>query len=812
MATGKKQSFKPNLPPPPGAGEEGRLREDAALQQGSVPAATSSTNVPDWIATAITPQAAADFEPPTVAGDSEMVAVGSVIPDWLLDAVKVQPLPSRASNGPLPFDKSRTATSAEGQAATTNNVPLTVPQASGTRLAVVTSQPATDIVADNLAAPSATEATTATGHAATAGEGQPQPAPTPTVAAAITDQPATKPSHEASVATSGQQPTTDQQLTTDQPTTDQPTTDQPTTDQPTTDQPTIDQPTIDQPTTRPSAAAVLGAGTAAVAAPSDEAASAAAAPASVGSSAVAKPNPTATFLPVTAANTDVPPTALPSVAVSPSQPNFDLASALAASEQEWRVHDHAARAAAQKAERLRQVASLQQTLNHLTSEDSDLARQDEKLVVEEAQLTQALAVLGRTGVNPDDLRERVVVNLTLGEALQRGWLHLPPEAQPDLPVQQSVPASGPNHQPSQPTTIHLQPAGNYSGAATIVSQQPPRWGLFQRVGALAQVVIAAGIFAAVMFAAFLFIDLQRDQTASSQQVTDRVISTAISTRISTPTGQRSATVTSKLAEAVSTTAPTKAAPTIEPATSTALVVVLPSETPASTETMPPAPPTATEIQPTPSEVAQAAPLATATKPQQPRTTSVGFQGAARPSATIAPAAPAAATRIASNASVLPTPTSNVPAGYVAVAVSRREVKQLQVASVGIDTAVVRVATINNGADWDVDATRGGLQTPEVGCGEPGMIVVNGHNWGRGRGVFAKLGAAPAGKALGDGDHIICTGKDGTTATYRVYDAYLYAIKDNSFAHLAPGETANLTLYTCNDSGSKRVVYFARLES
>ncbi|PZS03042.1 MAG: hypothetical protein DLM69_03325, partial [Candidatus Chloroheliales bacterium] len=143
------------------------------------------------------------------------------------------------------------------------------------------------------------------------------------------------------------------------------------------------------------------------------------------------------------------------------------------------------------------------------------------------------------------------------------------------------------------------------------------------------------------------------------------------------------------------------------------------------------------------------------------------------------------------------------------------VTDLAIPQITVDSAVVAVTPVagsDGQAYWGVDATRLGLQTPGVGCGEAGNIVVNGHNWVT-HGVLMALGSLHRDDQLTSLNRaaVKCTARNGSVYTYRIFAYGVFTADDTSFEQLLAGEQRDLTIYTCTNSGRGRIVIVARLE-
>lgn len=227
------------------------------------------------------------------------------------------------------------------------------------------------------------------------------------------------------------------------------------------------------------------------------------------------------------------------------------------------------------------------------------------------------------------------------------------------------------------------------------------------------------------------------------------------------------------------------------------------------------------------------PPATATPTQStriivalPSPTDVPPSPTAAPAGVVGVAAPQMPTNVVDSNPPAGTPTQP-PTGAPAVGTPmaapnhdpNTEVAAISITALTISATVAPVSVITQ-ADgstiWDVRPTQGGLQTPGVGCGEAGNTVINGHNWGpysKYGGVFRNLGKLESKGMLQEmvGHQIICTAIDGTQYTYLVFQAVDLDPSDRSYADMKAGEQRMLTLYTCTNDGSQRVVLYARLE-
>ncbi len=238
---------------------------------------------------------------------------------------------------------------------------------------------------------------------------------------------------------------------------------------------------------------------------------------------------------------------------------------------------------------------------------------------------------------------------------------------------------------------------------------------------------------------------------------------------------------------------------------------------------------------------------------QPPVATTATQEAAMPTSTIRPTE-AAATRpsnpteqpaapLATSVLEAATPTSSDPQSIEAERLANSlpasntptpnpvhdpaaRVVQLQIPRLGIDTPVQTVGIVRSQVKvagqwqletapdgrpvlkWDVPKSAAGLQTPDVGCGEAGNIVLNGHSGGRGY-VFDALKDPTA---VPPDTTITCDSAGGQQHRYVIYKAAVFDPRDTSFEQLPTGEERHLVLYTCQFGKlDRRVVYFARLE-
>lgn len=90
----------------------------------------------------------------------------------------------------------------------------------------------------------------------------------------------------------------------------------------------------------------------------------------------------------------------------------------------------------------------------------------------------------------------------------------------------------------------------------------------------------------------------------------------------------------------------------------------------------------------------------------------------------------------------------------------------------------------------------------VGVNKVGNTVIQGHNLRNGL-FFSNLGK------LSNGDKIYITGEDGQKITYEVYQVFLASESDSSFYKRETNGLREITLSTCTDDGSQRIIVLAR---
>ena len=92
----------------------------------------------------------------------------------------------------------------------------------------------------------------------------------------------------------------------------------------------------------------------------------------------------------------------------------------------------------------------------------------------------------------------------------------------------------------------------------------------------------------------------------------------------------------------------------------------------------------------------------------------------------------------------------------------------------------------------------------VGINEPGNSVIIGHNY-RNNLFFSNN------KKLNIGDKIYITDNDGQRLTYTIYNKFETTPEDASFYSRDTGGVPEVTLSTCNDDSSRRLIIFAKAE-
>ena len=219
------------------------------------------------------------------------------------------------------------------------------------------------------------------------------------------------------------------------------------------------------------------------------------------------------------------------------------------------------------------------------------------------------------------------------------------------------------------------------------------------------------------------------------------------------------------------------------------ITLIPTEQPATATSSPPATPTTTN------EPASTTPLATEAQPEEGERLANSLPAESRPT---------------------PNPVHDLQAKVV----------RLQIPGLGIDTPVQSVGIVPslvkqggqwvkesaaNGRPvmkWDVPKQAVGLQTSDVGCGEAGNIVLNGHSGGAAY-VFDRLKDPTT---VPPDTYVSCVSASGQQHRYLIYKAAVFDPRDTSFEQLPAGEERHLVLYTCQFGRlDRRIVYFARLE-
>ncbi len=92
----------------------------------------------------------------------------------------------------------------------------------------------------------------------------------------------------------------------------------------------------------------------------------------------------------------------------------------------------------------------------------------------------------------------------------------------------------------------------------------------------------------------------------------------------------------------------------------------------------------------------------------------------------------------------------------------------------------------------------------VGLNEPGNNVIIGHNYRNG--VFFSNN-----ENLSNGDTIYITDNDGEKLTYKIYNMFYAEPSDASFYQRDTNGIPEITLSTCSDDSSSRLIIFARAE-
>lgn len=92
----------------------------------------------------------------------------------------------------------------------------------------------------------------------------------------------------------------------------------------------------------------------------------------------------------------------------------------------------------------------------------------------------------------------------------------------------------------------------------------------------------------------------------------------------------------------------------------------------------------------------------------------------------------------------------------------------------------------------------------TGLNQPGNSVIIGHNYRNG--LFFSNN-----KNLNIGDKIYITDNEGTKLTYTIYNKFETTPEDTSFYQRDTGGKAEVTLSTCTDDSSARLIIFAKAE-
>lgn len=92
----------------------------------------------------------------------------------------------------------------------------------------------------------------------------------------------------------------------------------------------------------------------------------------------------------------------------------------------------------------------------------------------------------------------------------------------------------------------------------------------------------------------------------------------------------------------------------------------------------------------------------------------------------------------------------------------------------------------------------------AGINQPGNSVIIGHNYRNG--LFFSNN-----KKLNIGDKIYITDNDGNKLTYTIYDKFETTPEDTSFYQRDTGGKPEVTLSTCTDDSSARLIIFARAD-
>ena len=93
---------------------------------------------------------------------------------------------------------------------------------------------------------------------------------------------------------------------------------------------------------------------------------------------------------------------------------------------------------------------------------------------------------------------------------------------------------------------------------------------------------------------------------------------------------------------------------------------------------------------------------------------------------------------------------------------------------------------------------------EFGLNKPGNTVIIGHNYRNG--LFFSNN-----KKLQNGDKVYIKDETGTTLTYTIYNKYETTPEDTSYMNRDTGGKAEISLSTCNDDSSKRLIIWAKAD-
>jgi len=104
----------------------------------------------------------------------------------------------------------------------------------------------------------------------------------------------------------------------------------------------------------------------------------------------------------------------------------------------------------------------------------------------------------------------------------------------------------------------------------------------------------------------------------------------------------------------------------------------------------------------------------------------------------------------------------------------------------------------------LDTSVGVLYPTNPSLNEPGNVVIIGHNYRNGK-FFSDN------KKLSVGDKIKITDESGSSLTYTIYEIFETTPEDTEYMTREIGENIEISLSTCTDDGTKRLVILAKAE-